>query len=137
MRSLGLDVGERRTGVAISDAQGLVAFPLSVIDHRNEEAAIADVVRLAQQHQVELIVVGLPYSLDGGLGRQAEKVKAFSERLGQRIGVDVQLWDERLSTVAAERSMIEAGTKRGKRKLQRDAVAAAFILQGFLDSPRG
>jgi putative Holliday junction resolvase len=136
MRSLGLDVGERRTGVAISDAQGLVAFPLSVIDHRNEEAAIADVVRLAQQHQVELIVVGLPYSLDGGLGRQAEKVKAFSERLGQRIGVDVQLWDERLSTVAAERSMIEAGTKRGKRKLQRDAVAAAFILQGFLDSPR-
>jgi putative Holliday junction resolvase len=137
MRSLGLDVGERRTGVAISDAQGLVAFPLSVIDHKNDEAAIAEVIRLAQQYQVERIVVGLPYSLDGGLGRQAEKVKAFSERLGQGISIDVQLWDERLSTVAAERSMIEAGTKRGKRKHQRDAVAAAFILQGFLDSPRG
>jgi putative Holliday junction resolvase len=137
MRSLGLDVGERRTGVAISDAQGLLAFPLSVIDHKNDEAAIAEVIRLAQEYQVELIVVGLPYSLDGALGRQAEKVKAFSERLGQGIGVDVQLWDERLSTVAAERSMIEAGTKRGKRKQQRDAVAAAFILQGFLDSPRG
>ncbi len=136
MRSLGLDVGERRTGVAISDAQGLVAFPLSVIDHKNDEAAIADIIRLAQQYQVERIVVGLPYSLDGGLGRQAEKVKAFSERLGRRISIDVQLWDERLSTVAAERSMIEAGTKRGKRKYQRDAVAAAFILQGFLDSSR-
>jgi len=137
MRSLGLDIGDRRTGVAISDAQGLIAFPLSVIDQKNEEAAIAEVIRLAQEYQVERIVVGLPYSLDGGIGRQAEKVKGFSEKLGQRISIDVQLWDERLSSVAAERSMIEAGTKRGKRKHQRDAVAAAFILQGFLDSPRG
>ena len=137
MRSLGLDIGDRRTGVAISDAQGLIAFPLSVIDQKNEEAAIAEVIRLAQEYQEERIVVGLPYSLDGGIGRQAEKVKGFSEKLGQRISIDVQLWDERLSSVAAERSMIEAGTKRGKRKHQRDAVAAAFILQGFLDSPRG
>lgn len=146
MRSLGLDIGDRRTGVAISDAEGLLAFPLSVIDHKNEEAAIADVIRFAQQYQVERIVVGLPYSLDGSIGGQAEKVTAFTERLRSVIAseakqsdfatVDIQMWDERLSSVAAERSMIEAGTKRSRRKQQRDAVAAAFILQGFLDSSR-
>ena len=146
MRSLGLDVGERRTGVAISDAQGLVAFPLSVIDHKNEEAAIADVIRFAQQYQVERIVIGLPRSLNGSLGGQAKKVTAFAETLSSVIaseakqshfaGVDIQMWDERLSSVAAERSMIEAGTKRSKRKQRKDAVAAALILQGFLDSSR-
>jgi putative Holliday junction resolvase len=146
MRSLGLDIGDRRTGVAISDAQGLLAFPLSVIDQKDEEAAIADVIRFAQEYQVERIVVGLPYSLDGSLGGQAKKVTAFTERLRNVVAseakqshfarVDIQMWDERLSSVAAERSMIEAGTKRSRRKQQRDAVAAAFILQGFLDSSR-
>ncbi|MBE9469939.1 MAG: Holliday junction resolvase RuvX [Chloroflexi bacterium] len=159
MRSLGLDIGDRRTGVAISDAEGLIAFPLCVIDHKNEEAAIADVMRFAQQYQVERIVVGLPYSLDGSIGGQAEKVTAFTERLRNVIAgeakqsyfarLDIQMWDERLSSKAAERLMMEAGggrnrprsrarkgseTQRLSAKAAVDAVAAAFILQGFLDS---
>lgn len=161
MRSLGLDIGDRRTGVAISDAEGLLAFPLSVIDHKNEEAAIADVIRFAQQYQVERIVVGLPYSLDGSIGGQAEKVTAFTERLRSVIAseakqsdfatVDIQMWDERLSSKAAERLMLDAGGSRNKprsrskkgagtyrlsAKAAVDAIAAAFILQGFLDSSR-
>ena len=134
MRSLGLDLGDRRTGVAISDPQGLLAIPLTIIDNKDEDATIVNILKLAEQYQVERIVIGLPYSLDGNLGRQANKVTAFAEKLSQHAGLDIQLWDERLSTKAADKLMIEAGTKRNKRKQHRDAIAAAFILQGFLDS---
>ena len=152
MRSLGLDIGDRRTGVAISDPQGILALPLAVIDSRDEEATIADILKFVQQYGVERIIVGLPRSLNGDLGEQANKVTAFTERLRNVIAsrspecsegvakqphltrVSIQLWDERFSTVAANRLMTEAGVKRNKRKSQRDAVAAAFILQGFLDS---
>jgi putative Holliday junction resolvase len=136
MRSLGLDIGDRRTGVAISDPQGILAFPLTVITEKTEDTAINEITKLVQQHDVGCIVVGLPLCLNGGVGQQANKVTAFAERLSQNITIDVQLWDERLSSVAAERSMIEACTKKNKRKQQRDAIAAAFILQGFLDSLR-
>lgn len=152
MRSLGLDIGDRRTGVAISDPQGILALPLAVIDNRDEEATIANILKFVQQYEAERIVVGLPRCLNGELGEQANKVTAFTERLRNVLAsqspkdsegatrqsrltrVDIQLWDERLSTVAADRLMAEAGTRRNKRKQQRDAVAAAFILQGFLDS---
>ena len=152
MRSLGLDIGDRRTGVAISDSEGILALPLAVIDSRDEEATIADILKFVQQYEVERIIVGLPRSLNGDLGEQANKVTAFTERLRNVIAsrspecsegvakqphltrVSIQLWDERFSTVAANRLMTEAGVKRNKRKSQRDAVAAAFVLQGFLDS---
>ena len=134
MRSLGLDLGDRRTGVAISDPQGLLAIPLTVISNKDQDATMVDILKLAEQYQVKRIVIGLPYSLDGNLGRQANKVKAFADKLSQHAEFDIQLWDERLSTKAAERLMLEAGTKRDKRKQHRDAVAATFILQGFLDS---
>ena len=138
MRSLGLDVGDKRTGVAISDPEGLLAVPLTVIA-KSEDATIDDIIKLVEQRQIERIVVGLPRSLDGSLGPQADKVKAFVEKLlatsrRSNLDVDIQLWDERFSTVAAERLMVEAGTKRSKRNQHRDALAAAFILQGFLDS---
>jgi putative Holliday junction resolvase len=146
MRSLGLDLGDRRTGVAISDPQGLLAIPLTVLSNKGEDATIANILKLAEQYQVERIVIGLPYSLDGNLGRQANKVTAFAEKLqnviangakqSSLVGLDIQLWDERLSTKAAEKLMVEAGIERNKRKHRRDAVAAAFILQGFLDSRR-
>ena len=142
MRSLGLDVGDRKIGVAISDPQGILAIPLTTIKIKDESAAIADIAKLAEQYEVERIVVGLPYSLDGSLGQQAEKIRAFTEKLSLRAKrsnlrqIDIQLWDERLSSVAAERLMVEAGTKRDKRKQHLDAMAAAFILQGFLDSLR-
>jgi len=142
MRSLGLDIGEKRTGVAVSDPQGILAIPLAVIGGREEEATIDDILKLIKQYEAECVVVGLPYSLNGNLGQQANKVTSFAEKLSSRAEqsdlnqVNIQLWDERLSTIAAERLMTEAGTKRNKRKQYRDAIAAAFILQGFLDSLR-
>jgi putative Holliday junction resolvase len=140
MRSLGLDVGSKRTGVAISDPEGTVAVPLTVINHEGEDASMGDIMRLVEQYGIERIVIGLPYSLSGRLGQQAEKVTGFAEKLSLRLRqsnlaqVDIQLWDERLSTIAADRLIGEAGTKRNKKKQHRDAIAAAFILQGFLDS---
>jgi putative Holliday junction resolvase len=140
MRSFGLDMGNKRTGVAISDPQGILAVPLTVVNHQGEDAAMNDIIKLVGQYEVERIVIGLPYSLSGKPGQQAEKVAAFAEKLSLRLKrsnlapVDIQLWDERLSTVAADRLIGEAGTKRNKRKQHRDAIAAAFILQGFLDS---
>ena len=139
MRSLGLDIGDKRTGVAISDSEGLLAVPLTVIANQSEDTTIGDIIKLVEQHRIERIIVGLPRSLDGSLGPQADKVTAFAEKLSLRakrsnLNVDIQLWDERFSTVAADRLMARAGTKKNKRNEHRDALAAAFILQGFLDS---
>ncbi len=148
MRTLGLDIGDKRTGVAISDSEGLLAVPLTVIVSQSEEATIGDIIKLVEQHRIERIVVGLPRSLSGSLGQQADKVTAFVEKLRNAVAtlnkvkgkqsrltsVDIQLWDERFSTVAVDRLMAEAGTKKNKRNEHRDALAAAFILQGFLDS---
>ena len=179
MRSLGLDVGDKRTGVAISGPEGLLAVPLTVIVSQNEDIAIDKIIKLAEQYHIERIVVGLPRSLSGSLGPQADKVTAFVEKLRNGIAsrspepftsfrvtkgdchsegakrpknlaqgklregaakqsrltsVDIQLWDERFSTVAVEKLMVKAGTKKNKRNEHRDALAAAFILQGFLDS---
>jgi len=139
MRSLGLDVGDRRTGVAMGDPEGLVAVPLTVIISQSENSTIDDIIKLVEQHRIERIVVGLPRSLDGSLGPQAEKVTAFAEKLSLRaqrgnLNVDIQLWDERFSTVAVAKLMAKAGGKRNRSKEKQDALAAAFILQGFLDS---
>ncbi|MBE9513499.1 MAG: Holliday junction resolvase RuvX [Chloroflexi bacterium] len=134
MRSLGVDVGSRRTGVAMSDPQGIFALPLTVIEHDSYDRVLGDIARLVEEYEIQRVVVGLPYSLNGDLGRQATEVKAFAERLSRLTEADIQLWDERLSTVAADRLMDEAGTRRRKRKGHRDAIAAAVILQGFLDS---
>lgn len=139
MRSLGLDVGDRRIGVAISGPHGLLAVPLTVIA-KSEDAAREFIIKLVKQHRIERIVIGLPRSLNGGLGQQANKVIAFTDKLSLRVQqskigqIDIELWDERFSTVAAERLMVEVGTKRKKRNQRRDAIAASFILQGFLDS---
>lgn len=136
MRSLGLDVGDKRIGIALSDPDGLMAVPLTIIAAADDKAAVAEIGRLVEQYKVERMVIGLPRSLSGDIGRQADKVTAFAERLGNAIGVGIQLWDERFSTVAVDKLMAGAGTKRRKRKQHRDALAAAFILQGFLDSCR-
>jgi len=157
MRSLGLDVGDKRTGVAISDPQGILATPLTVLVSEDKDALIDEILKLVEQYKAEHIVVGLPRRLNGELGKQADKVTAFTDKLSWRAKqsdlnqLDVQLWDERLSTKAAERLMMEASgkgkklrsrAKRGTRnhsfsvKAEVDAMAAAFILQGFLDSHR-
>jgi putative Holliday junction resolvase len=153
MRSLGLDVGDKRTGVAISDPEGILATPLTVLANKDEDAFIDEILKLVEQYKAECIVVGLPRRLNGELGKQASKVTAFTDKLSWRAKrsnlnqLDVQLWDERLSTKAAERLKTEAGGKRSKLrsraknhsfsiKAEVDAIAAAFILQGFLDSHR-
>ena len=131
MAILGLDVGEKRIGVALAD--GLLAIPLTVIDRAGEEADLERVLALAEEHGVKRIVVGLPRSLDGSIGRQAERVLSFSSALSESTDVPVDTWDERLSTVSAERLLLGAGVKRDKRRARRDAMAAAIILQSYLD----
>jgi len=157
MRSLGLDIGDKRTGVATSDPQGILATPLTVLASKDEDALIDEILKLVEQYKAERIVVGLPRHLNGELGKQASKVTVFADKLSWRAKqsnlnqLDVQLWDERFSTKAAERLKTEAGGKgsklrsRAKRgaknrsfsaKAEVDAIAAALILQGFLDSHR-
>ncbi|HUV51705.1 MAG TPA: Holliday junction resolvase RuvX [Dehalococcoidia bacterium] len=133
---MGLDIGERRIGVALSDPLGIMASALTVIERTTDDAAIKQIVELARQNDVERFVIGLPRSLDGSLGKQAQTVEAFIELLKSHTELPVITWDERFSTVAAERMLLEAGMKRDKRKRHRDAVAAAFILQGYLDRER-
>ena len=136
MRVLGLDVGEKRIGVALSDPLGIMASALTVIEGKSEASAIEQIIALAREHDAERIVVGLPRSLDGRLGPQASKVQAFADSLAGRTGIPVVTWDERFSTVEAERALVEAGMKRDKRKKRLDSVAAALILQGYLDSEK-
>jgi putative Holliday junction resolvase len=134
MRTLGLDIGDRRIGVAISDPEEILASPLTIIIREDDEKAIADIIKLVDQHNAERIVLGMPYSLDGSIGTQANKVMDFAERLSKHTRASMEVWDERLSTVAVERLLREAGSKKAKKRVRRDDAAAAFILQGYLDS---
>ena len=134
MRVLALDVGDKRVGVAISDPSQILARSLKVIQRGSRQDDCATVARLVEEYEVERVVVGYPRSLDGTVGKQAEKVERYAEGLAKTLDVPVLLWDERFSTVSAERLMREAGL-RGKKKRERiDAVAAAVILQDYLDS---
>ncbi len=134
MRSLGLDIGDKRIGVALSDPEEILASPLTTIFRADDKTTLDAIVKLVDSHQVQRVVVGLPYSLDGSMGNQANKVRSFIEQLSKCIEVDIEVLDERLSTVTAENLLIEAGIKSGRRKERRDAAAAAVILQGYLDS---
>ena len=136
MRALGLDVGERRIGAALSDPEGILATPLEAIDVQSHDQALERIVALACEHGVDRVVVGLPISMDGTLGPQAQRVKSFADALAERVGLPVLTWDERLSTVAAGRVLADAGVKRGKRKKRIDSVAASLVLQGYLDRER-
>jgi len=132
-RNLGLDIGDKRIGVAISDPQGILASPLTIIHRQDEAADFGAIAGIITQHQVGQIIVGLPYSMDGTLGEQAKKVKDFVERLCSHIEVPLEFRDERLSTVSANRLIREARTKKGRSRTHDDAAAAAVILQGYLD----
>jgi putative Holliday junction resolvase len=133
MRSLGLDVGDKRIGVALSDPGGILASPFTIINRRDESLDMAAIADIINQKQVEQVIVGLPRSMDGSLGRQAEKVKAFTERLGEHTDVPIEYRDERLTTVLAERLAQVANARKNRVKARRDAQAAAIILQGYLD----
>ncbi len=136
MRLMALDVGDKRIGVALSDPGQSLARGIHVLHRRSREADIAAVVSLVNEHEVEKIIIGYPRLLDGRVGEQARKVEAYAAGLEKVVDVPVILWDERLSTAQAQRAMIEAGRKRRERRDRIDAVAAAVILQDYLDSLR-
>ncbi len=129
-------MGRRRIGVAISDALGILATPLTVIQSRGADSDIAEVLAVVRDNNVERIIVGMPLSLDGGAGPEAVRVQELIELLSGRSPVPVESWDERMSTVAAEHEMISGGADRERRKQWRDAVAASLVLQSYLDRMR-
>ena len=135
-RVMALDVGGRRIGVAIADETGSVASPVAVV--LRDRGDLAEMGRLVAAWDVERIVVGLPTGLSGREGPQAADVRAYADRLAAALGPipPIEFWDDRLTTAIAERSLIASGTRRDKRKAQIDAVAAAVILQGWLDAAR-
>jgi len=135
---MGLDVGDRRIGVSISDELGWTAQGIEVIQ-RNEEEPAKDLNRikeLVSQYEVEKIIVGLPKNMNGTIGPRGELCKEFAHNLEVETGLPVVMWDERLSTVAAERFLISADVNRKKRKTVIDKMAANLILQGYLDSQK-
>jgi len=131
MRVMGLDVGDKYIGVAISDELRLTAQGIKTI---KSEGCIEALKENIKEYEVGSIIVGLPRMLNGSLGIQGEKVLKFIEDLKASLGLPTFLWDERLSTIAAQRSLIEAGKGRKKRKGLKDKVSAVIILQGYLDS---
>ena len=141
VRSLGLDVGTKTIGVALSDALGYAAHPLVVLPRTGTLSDVAAVEGLVTEHEVEALVVGLPLELSGKEGHRARRVKVLIDALAAHFGerLAVHEWDERFSTAAVERILIEADMSRAKRKKVVDKQAAAYILQGWLDAnrPRG
>ena len=138
MRVLGLDYGDKTVGVAISDPFGWTAQGLEIIRRNNENEYKQSLGRLAQiidEYSVEKIVLGYPKNLDNSEGVRCEKTKLYKQRLERRFqNIPVILWDERFSTVAANRSLMEANVSSAKRKEVIDKMAAVHILQGYLDS---
>ena len=134
MRILGLDVGTKRIGIAVSDELGWTAQGVKILYRRNGESDLRELRDIVTQYGVEKIVVGLPKNMDGSLGPQAEMVLGFVEELRGILGVPVVTWDERLSTVEATKMFIRADISRKKRKRKVDMVAAVLILQTYLDS---
>lgn len=133
MRLLGLDYGDKTIGVAVSDEFGWTAQGLTIIRRQDEESDLAQLREIASQYEVSEIIVGLPKNMDGTIGLRGEICKAFAESLRENLNLQVTLWDERLTTVAAQRTLLEADTSRKKRKKVVDKIAASFILQGYLD----
>ena len=134
MKILALDVGDRRIGLAISDEMGWTAQGLETYERRNLRQDLVYLIELIRSRDVTDIVVGLPRHLDGHIGPQAQKVLTFVESLKTRISVPVLMWDERLTSREAERTLIDAHVSRSKRKTVVDQMAAILILQGYLDS---
>jgi putative holliday junction resolvase len=133
-RMLGLDIGERRIGVAVSDEMGTIASPVGMI--LRESDVVRELRAMIERYGAERLVIGLPVGLSGREGPQAATVREFVDVLAEGIDLPIAFWDERLSTAVAERSLIEGGTRRNKRKGKVDSVAAAVILQGYLDHQR-
>ena len=137
MRILGLDYGSKTVGVAVSDPLGLTAQRLDTIWRKQENKlrqTLARIKELVDEYQIEQIVLGYPKNMNNTVGERAEKALEFKDMLEKRTGLTVIMWDERLTTVEADRTLMEAGVRRENRKQYLDGLAAVFILQGYLDS---
>jgi len=133
MRILGLDVGDATIGVAVSDELLITAQGLETIRRTGDERDLEAVADLAREYAVSEIVVGMPVNMDGTIGPQAKKTQEFADALEKHTGIPMRAWDERLTTVAAERVLVSADLSRRKRKRVRDKLAAVMILQSYLD----
>ena len=137
MRIMGLDYGSKTVGVAVCDPLGITAQAVETITRKDENKlrqTLARIEALAKEYGVEKFVLGYPKNMNNTEGERVEKTLAFKKRLEKELKLPVELWDERLSTVAAERSLLEADLSRAKRKKVIDKMAAMYILQGYLDS---
>lgn len=137
MRTMGLDFGSKTVGVAVSDPLRMTAQGLEIVRRKSENKlrqTLARIEELIVQYEVDLIVLGYPKNMNNTLGDRVEKTIEFQEMLERRTGLPVKLWDERLTTVEADRTLIEGNVRRENRKQYVDMIAAVLILQGFLDS---
>jgi putative Holliday junction resolvase len=132
-RILGLDIGDKKIGVALSDPSQVLATPLTTIIRDGDEDTIGIIAALVKKHGVKKIIVGLPYSLSGAIGKQAEKVLKFKDLITKYVTVEVVMQDERLTSVSANMKLREAGKRGSKLKNEMDAAAATVILQSYLD----
>mgnify|MGYP004621229819 FL=1 len=136
MRIMGLDYGSKTVGVAVSDPLGLTAQGIEIVRRKSEHKlrqTLARIEEIAKEYSVEKIVLGFPKHMNNDIGERAEKSLEFKEMLERRTGLPVVMWDERLTTVEADRTMMETGIRRENRKEYVDMIAAVFILQGYLD----
>lgn len=136
MRIMGLDFGSKTVGVAVSDPTGLIATGLEIVRREREDKlrqTLARIENLIEEYEVSKIVLGYPKNMNDTEGERVQKTLAFKEMLERRTALEVVLWDERLTTVEADAVMMEAGIRREDRKKYVDKIAAAFILQGYLD----
>ena len=134
---MGLDYGSKTVGVAISDALGITAQAVETISRPQEtklRRTLARIEELCREYEIEKIILGFPKNMNNTIGDRAEKSLEFAEMLKRRTGLPVVMWDERLTTVAAERTLMESGVRREHRKEHIDQIAAVFILQGYLDA---
>lgn len=137
MRVMGLDYGSKTVGVAVSDALKITAQAVETIERKEENKlrrTLARIEELVGEYEVESIVLGFPKNMNNTLGERAQRSLEFKEMLERRIGIPVLMWDERLTTVEAERTLMESKVRREDRKKYVDKIAAVFILQGYLDS---
>lgn len=132
-RILGLDLGQKTIGVSISDPLGFTAQGLTTIRRGSKEKDIEDLKKICDEYKVETIVIGLPKNMNGTIGPSGEIAMAFGKLLEEEFQIEIKFWDERLTTVAAHKAMLEADLSRNKRKKIVDKVASTYILQGYLD----
>lgn len=134
MKIMGLDYGEARIGVAVSDMLGMLATPLDTICEKDRVAQLEKTAEVARMHNVEKLVVGYPKHMDGTIGHRAVYTEEFAKELSEKLGIPYVMWDERLSSTEAHRILETGGVSGKKRKTKVDKIAAVIILQGYLDA---